>query len=171
MIKTRASRREAERPYTGRTVHGVAAVPFLVPVNVRGALLGPTQQLPRPSEQRLRLKPDSLWRGAPWPAPTCSVGRGSDRAYGHLSVQPCRSVRVTSGAASAQRRYFASEGAPDVQHHSHETLPMKGKSTLCPGRQRCMGCGHPNSEHLGREECTVPQCACLTYQQPKQRSA
>ena len=144
----------------------------IVSMDVCGALVGPIQQLPRPSEQRLRLEPDSLWRGTTTPAsPTYSVGQGSDGAYGHLSVQPCRSVRLTSGGASAQGRYLASEGAPDVQHHSHETLPMKIKTVTAPGRQRCMGCGHPNSEHLGREECTVPQCPCLTYQQPKQRSA
>lgn len=46
---------------------------------------------------------------------------------------------------------------------------MKIKPITAPGRQRCMGCGHPNSEHLGHDECTVPQCACLAYQQPKQR--
>lgn len=46
---------------------------------------------------------------------------------------------------------------------------MKIKPTTAPGRQRCMGCGHPNSEHLGHDECTVPQCACLAYQQPKLR--
>jgi hypothetical protein len=39
---------------------------------------------------------------------------------------------------------------------------MKGTRTTDPGRQRCVDCGHPNSEHR-TDECTVPKCACRQY--------
>ena len=133
-----------------------------------GALLGQSSNCP-----------GRLNRGYAWNQTACGEAQrrplrlpipSGGAPMGHMDIcQFSRSVRLVSGGASAQGRYLASEGAPDVQHDSHETLPMKTKFDTAPGRQRCMGCGHPNSEHLGREECTVPQCACLTYQQPKQR--
>ena len=131
---------------------------------VGAATTAPAMRAPATLEVR-QLQPRRIALAPPFR----SVGRGHDGAYGLLSVQPCRSVRFIVGGASAQGRYPASEGAHDVQHLSQEAPPMKANPTVSSGRQRCMGCGHPNSEHLGREECTVPQCGCPNYQQPKKR--
>jgi hypothetical protein len=122
------------------------------------------EQLPRPCRYRLPLEPDSSCRAYGARSAFYSVGRGYDGAYGFLSVQPCRSVRFTFGGASAQGRYLASEGAHDVQRQPQEERPMKANPTTAPGRRRCMGCGHPLSEHLGHDECTVPKCPCHDFQ-------
>ena len=49
------------------------------------------------------------------------------------------------------------------------TPPTKSKPVTDPGRQRCVGCGHPGKEHIGQKRCTVPKCPCLEFQPPLQR--
>ena len=99
-----------------RSAHCGTVRPSIVSMDVRGSVAWPIQQLPRPTESRLRLESDSLWRGAAAPAPpTYSVGRGSDGAHGHLSVQPVRPTRIRRSV-------------------SPRTVSRFGRSARCPTR-------------------------------------
>jgi len=44
---------------------------------------------------------------------------------------------------------------------------MKNQTIVDGGRQRCVDCGHPRKEHRTEFGCTVPKCACETYQLPE----
>ena len=96
-----------------------------------GALLGQSSNCP-----------GRLNRGYAWNQTACGEAQrrplrlpipSGGAPMGHMDIcQFSRSVRLVSGGASAQGRYLASEGAPDVQHDSHETLPMKTNPTPRP---------------------------------------
>ncbi len=128
------------------------------------------KQRPRSGGQQLRLESDSSCRDVQ--RSLCLPDPSGGATTGHMDF--CRFSRAGPSDSHLAGRQ-PKDGIPlrkertmsSTSHRKHP--PMKNNPTAASGRQRCMGCGHPLSEHLGRAECTVPQCACLSYQQPKQR--